>query len=53
MSVILNITMCIKITLKVRINSRILREKYKWKGLQMDGSNEDHNINLKNDSWAL
>jgi hypothetical protein len=30
-------------------NTRILREKYKWKGLQMDGSNEDHNINLKNE----
>jgi len=28
-------------------NTRILREKYKWKGLQMDGSNENHAINLK------
>ena len=30
-------------------NTRILREKYKWKGLQMDGSNEDNSINLKNE----
>jgi hypothetical protein len=28
-------------------NTRILREKYKWKGLQMDGSNENYKINLK------
>ncbi len=28
-------------------NTRILREKYKWKGLQMDGGNENHSINLK------
>ena len=28
-------------------NTKILREKYKWKGLQMDGSNEDNKINLK------
>jgi hypothetical protein len=29
-------------------NTRILREKYNWKGLQMDGGNENKNINLKN-----
>lgn len=28
-------------------NTRILREKYNWKGLQMDGGNENNNINLK------
>lgn len=28
-------------------NTRILREKYKWNGLQMDGSNENNIINLK------
>lgn len=28
-------------------NTRILREKYNWNGLQMDGSNENSNINLK------
>lgn len=28
-------------------NTRILREKYKWKGLLMDGSNQNDDINLK------
>ncbi len=28
-------------------NTRILREKYNWKGLLMDGSNENTNINLQ------
>jgi hypothetical protein len=28
-------------------NTKILREKYAWKGLQMDGSNENLSINLK------
>jgi hypothetical protein len=28
-------------------NTRILREYYKWKGLQMDGSNENDNFNLR------
>jgi len=28
-------------------NTRILREKYGWKGLQMDGGNENSSINLK------
>jgi len=28
-------------------NTRILREKYNWKGLQMDGDNENDSINLK------
>lgn len=28
-------------------NTRILREKYNWKGLQMDGGYENHNINLR------
>lgn len=28
-------------------NTRILREKYNWNGLQMDGSFENHSINLK------
>ena len=28
-------------------NTRILGEKYNWKGLQMDGSNENNKINLK------
>lgn len=28
-------------------NTRILREIYNWKGLQMDGSNQDYSINLK------
>lgn len=28
-------------------NTRILREKYNWNGLQMDGSNENLNINLR------
>ena len=28
-------------------NTRILREMYGWNGLQMDGSNENSNINLK------
>lgn len=27
-------------------NTRILREKYKWKGLLMDGSNQNEDINL-------
>lgn len=28
-------------------NTRILMEKYHWNGLQMDGSNENHHINLR------
>ena len=28
-------------------NTRILRENYNWKGLQMDGSNENESINLR------
>ena len=28
-------------------NTRILREHYNWNGLQMDGSNENRNINLR------
>ena len=28
-------------------NTRILREKYNWKGLQMDGSNENNKFNLQ------
>ena len=28
-------------------NTRILREKYNWKGLQMDGNNENKSINLQ------
>jgi len=28
-------------------NTRILREQYKWNGLQMDGSHENSSINLK------
>jgi hypothetical protein len=28
-------------------NTRILREYYNWKGLQMDGSYENHNFNLR------
>ena len=28
-------------------NTRILREQYKWKGLQMDGSNENDDIQLR------
>jgi hypothetical protein len=28
-------------------NTRILREKYGWRGLQMDGSNENNSINLR------
>ena len=28
-------------------NTRILREKYNWKGLQMDGGNENDSINLR------
>lgn len=28
-------------------NTRILREKYNWNGLQMDGTNENFNINLR------
>lgn len=28
-------------------NTRILREKYKWGGLQLDGGNENININLR------
>ncbi len=28
-------------------NTRVLREGYNWKGLQMDGSNENEQINLK------
>ena len=31
----------------VECNTRILREQYKWTGLQMDGSYENSNINLK------
>lgn len=31
----------------VECNTRILREKYKWNGLQMDGSNENSTINLR------
>jgi hypothetical protein len=31
----------------VECNTRILREKYKWNGLQMDGNNENNNINLQ------
>ena len=27
-------------------NTRILRERYNWSGLQMDGSNENEMINL-------
>jgi hypothetical protein len=28
-------------------NTRLLREKYNWKGLQMDGGNENESINLR------
>jgi hypothetical protein len=28
-------------------NTKILREHYNWKGLQMDGCNENDNINLR------
>lgn len=31
----------------VECNTRILREKYNWKGLQMDGGNENETINLR------
>jgi hypothetical protein len=31
----------------IECNTRILREKYGWNGLQMDGSNENNDINLK------
>ena len=31
----------------VECNTRLLREKYNWNGLQMDGSNENNSINLK------
>jgi FkbM family methyltransferase len=31
----------------VECNTRILRERYNWKGLQMDGGNENYNINLR------
>jgi len=31
----------------VECNTRILREKYDWKGLQMDGSHENKEINLQ------
>jgi hypothetical protein len=31
----------------IECNTRILREKYNWKGLQMDGGNENDRINLK------
>ena len=30
-------------------NTRILREKYKWSGLQMDGSHENRRIQLRNE----
>ena len=31
----------------IECNTRILREKYNWNGLQMDGSNHNDNINIK------
>jgi hypothetical protein len=31
----------------VECNTRVLWEKYNWKGLQMDGGNENNSINLK------
>jgi len=31
----------------IECNTRILREKYNWDGLQMDGSNENSSFNLK------
>jgi hypothetical protein len=31
----------------IECNTRILREKYKWDGLQMDGGNENLKINLR------
>jgi hypothetical protein len=31
----------------IECNTRILREKYNWKGLQMDADNENDSINLK------
>jgi hypothetical protein len=31
----------------IECNTRILREYYNWKGLQMDGGNENHSINLR------
>ena len=31
----------------IECNTRILREIYNWKGLQMDGDNENENINLR------
>jgi hypothetical protein len=31
----------------IECNTRILREKYNWKGLQMDGGNENISINLR------
>ena len=31
----------------IECNTRILREKYNWNGLQMDGGNENNHINLR------
>ena len=31
----------------IECNTRILREKYNWKGLQMDGNHENERINLR------
>jgi len=31
----------------IECNTRILRESYNWKGLQMDGTNENNNFNLR------
>ena len=31
----------------IECNTRILRENYNWKGLQMDGGNDNNIINLK------
>lgn len=31
----------------IQCNTRILREKYQWDGLQMDGGYENHDINLR------
>ena len=47
----LNIQQAESLTLPGACNTRILRERYNWNGLQMDGSNENLEINLRKE-WT-
>lgn len=44
---IINFMLNLELRNGMECNTRILRECYNWKGLQMDGGHENHNFNLR------